>query len=160
MDLRELEDEGRKRCWEWGRTRAPGRDGTNRDHGGPANRGVLHEALPFGLVALYTWHFGPSITPPKGFNQRCVPHRELYMQHTWKRSYVMMRIMVRCRGAIHIYKYAWHVEKQPFVLLALKRTMPNIIIMYRQSFMRNKTQLLATRHLFWVDGGFLPRSAE
>lgn len=40
------------------------RDGTNRDHGGPANRGVLHEALPFGLVALYTWHFGPSSTPP------------------------------------------------------------------------------------------------
>lgn len=57
MDLRELEEEGRKRCWEWGRTRAPGRDGTNRDHGGPANRGVLHKAMDFWRVAFYTWHF-------------------------------------------------------------------------------------------------------
>lgn len=62
MDLRELEEEGRKRCWEWGRTRAPGRDGTNRDHGGPANRGVLHEAMDFWRVAFYTWHFWSSIT--------------------------------------------------------------------------------------------------
>lgn len=132
MDLRELEDEGRKRCWEWGRTRTPGRDGTNRDHGGPANRGVLHEALPFGRVAIYTWHFGPLISPP-AFSQRCIRHRELYMQHAWTRNHTVVKAMVWCRSAISTYKYVWQIMKQPFVLLALKRTMPSIYTIFHDT---------------------------
>lgn len=87
MDLTELEDEGRKRCWEWGRTRTPGRDGTNRDHGGPANRGVLHEALPFGRVAIYTWHFGPLISPPGVQSKMHTASRAIYAACLYEKPY-------------------------------------------------------------------------